>query len=150
MDLKAWFRGYDPTKRAAKKCAKPNDPVFALLFHVMDMRSGMHMQQYQMIVQPEHTTKNVWKNAVFVHRTYPNGGSVGNGVKVYTGMNDASIEASGLVGKGATVDDVKALLLTIMAPTNLITDDPKHPVSMNFVHFLVSIIPGSVEKDWLA
>ena len=153
-DLSGYFQdeqsdsSEDGGKRVAKKCrpSPPSGPVNFLSFHLMDMRSKTTLQQFQMDVCKADTTEAIWENLVKIHKTYPNGGAVGGGVKLFTEMNDKTMERSGIVPKGSTIDEVKDLFDKIMVWDNLLFDHPDHPVSMQFVNFMVSIIPGMKER----
>jgi len=153
-DLSGYFQdeqsdsSEDGGKRVAKKCrpSPPSGPVNFLSFHLMDMRSKTTLQQFQMDVCKADTTEAIWENLVKIHKTYPNGGAVGGGVKFFTEMNDKTMERSGIVPKGSTIDEVKDLFDKIMVWDNLLFDHPDHPNSMQFVNFMVSIIPGMKER----
>jgi len=112
----------------------------------MDMRSKVALQQFQMDVRKEHTTVAIWDNLVKIHETYPNGGAVHGGVKMFTEINDLTITKSGIVPAGSTIDEVKDLFDLIMVMDNMIFDDPKCPVSMQEVDFMVSILPGMKDR----
>jgi len=139
---------YSSGSRVAKKCrfSPQLGPPDTLRFHVMDMRSKVALEQFQMDVRKEHTTLAIWNNLVKIHETYPNGGAVYGGVKMFSEMNDLTMIKSGIVPTGSTIDEVKDLFDQIMVMDNMLFDDPKYPVSLQEVDFMVSILPGMKDR----
>ena len=135
-------------QRIAKKVpvSPPSGPFDTLSFHVMDMRSKVVLQQFQMDICEGHTTPAIWENLVKIHKAYPNGGAVRGGVKMFAEINDLTMIKSGIVPAGSTINEVKDLLDQIMVMDNMLFDDPRYPVSLQHVDFLVSIIPGLKDR----
>jgi len=127
-----------PTTRVvAKQCtvSPPSVPVHTLQFHVMDM------QHFQKNRCKGHTTPAIWDHLVKIHKTYPNGGAVRGGVKMFAEINNPTMLKSGIMPEGSTVDEMKDLFDEIMEPENMLVDDPQYPLSLQDVDFLVSMIP---------
>lgn len=138
------------TGGVAKKCtvSPASDPVHTLQFHVMDMRSKVVLQQFQKNICKGHTTPAIWDHLVKIHKTYPNGGAVKGGVKMFAEMNNLTMLKSGIMPEGSTVDEIRDLLDEIMEPENMLVDDPQYPLSLQDVDFLVSMIPELKNRRW--
>ena len=141
MDFNNWATGcgYNPAGKPAKKCKlPPRRTPLCLGFLVINACNNSNVQQYQMFVQQKDTTPGVWKNLLKIYHNHPGSYESGSGVVTYTGINDATILDTKMVGSigKAHVEHVKNLLRTIMAPDNLITEQSQpHHVQLKYVNF---------------